>query len=155
MKSPVKRNDQSGFTLLEVVVALGIFVFAVTTLMGVMPFGMTQVQSAANESRSLGVMESIRDDISLALEAGMAKTLRYKIDIPATGGDRALDLNISDDGEIASSGGIVPFKIVGNLRRAAENSGEADFLHLRASWPPKAPAGREDGSTELIAAFKP
>ena len=44
---------RQGFTLIEMVVviaALGIFAFAITVLMGVIPVGMKQVQTTSNES---------------------------------------------------------------------------------------------------------
>ena len=145
----------SGFTLVEVVVALGLFVFAITALMGVIPFGMKQVQAASNESRAMAEMESIRDDISLAIRTDMPKSLRYQIVPPAATATTPVDFKISEAGEVQSGKGSPAFRIIGTIRRPAATTADPVFLHLRATWPANAPAGRETGAVELVAAFTP
>lgn len=146
---------RSGFTLTETIVALGLFVFAITALMGVIPFGMNQVQAASNESRAMAEMESIRDDVGLAISSKMATSLRYKIKIPATASTTPVDYKLSEDGEIAAANETALFRVVGTVRGASAAPAEPIYLHLRATWPAKAPAGKESGSVELISAFQP
>jgi len=138
--------------LTEVIVALGIFTFAITSLMGVIPFGMNQVLAASNEARALTNMESIRDDVSLAIASHAEKSLRYGITLPDAGATTPVDLMITEDGETESAGGRPIFRIAGTLTRT---TGEPVRFHLRTTWPAKAPAGREIGSVELVAAFLP
>jgi hypothetical protein len=140
--------------LTEVVVALGLFVFAITALMGVIPAGMDQVQTASNESRAMAEMESIRDDVGLAIVSKMASSLRYGIKPPAAGSTTAVDYKISEDGEVVTGNGTALYRIIGTVRGSAANSVDPVYLHLRATWPAKAPAGKESGSVELISAFK-
>lgn len=142
------------FTLTEVIVALGVFVFAITALMGVIPFGMNQVRTASNESRAMAEMESIRDDVSLAVNAGMEKSSRYGISPPAAGAVAPVDYRISENGEVLSGNGKALFRITGTIRRPGASQSEPGYLHLRATWPAAAPAGKEDGAVELVAAFK-
>lgn len=155
--NPVRPVSHSGFTLLEVVIALGLFIFAITGLMGVIPYGMSQVQTASNESRGLTEMESIRDDVSLAMELKMAKSLRYGITPPAVGSTTpvAVDFLITENGEVATAGQNALFHILGTIRRSAANSSDPVYLNLRTTWPVKAPAGRETGSVDLVSAFRP
>lgn len=144
-----------GFTLTEVVVALGVFIFAITAIMGIIPFGMNQVRTASNESAAMTDMESIRDDISLALASRMPTSLRYGLKIPAAAAETSIDLMIGENGTPAGSGPAV-FRIIGKLGRPAANLADPVHLHLRASWPPRrANAGREAGAVELVAAFAP
>jgi uncharacterized protein (TIGR02598 family) len=152
--TPPVRIHASGFTLTEVVVALGLFVFAITALMGVIPSGMDQVQTASNESRAMAEMESIRDDVALAITSGMASSLRYEIKTPAAGSTTAVDYKISEDGEVVTGNGAALYRVIGTVRAPAANSADPFHLHLRATWPAKAPAGKESGSVELISAFK-
>jgi type II secretory pathway pseudopilin PulG len=144
-----------GFTLTEVVVALGVFIFAITAIMGIIPFGMNQVRTASNESAAMSDMESIRDDISLALASHMPTSLRYGLKIPAVAADTSIDLLLGENGAPAGNGPAV-FRILGKLGRPAANPADPMHLHLRASWPPRrAAAGRETGAVELVAAFAP
>ncbi len=148
------RLHAPGFTLTEVVVALGLFVFAITALMGVIPAGMDQVQTASNESRAMAEMESIRDDVGLAIASKMASSLRYGLKPPAAGATTAVDFKISDDGEAVTGNGTALYRIIGTVRGPAASSVDPVYLHLRATWPAKAPAGKESGAVELISAFK-
>jgi uncharacterized protein (TIGR02598 family) len=145
----------SGFTLTEVIVALGLFVFAMTAVMGVLPFGMLQVQNASNESRAMGIMESIRDDLGLAISSKMTKSLKYEINSPTGSGTQGLDYYLSESGEVIGSTGSASFRIKGSLIGASASGTEPVYLHLRATWPAKAPAGKETGSVELVSAFRP
>ncbi|OYV06750.1 MAG: hypothetical protein CFE26_04650, partial [Verrucomicrobiales bacterium VVV1] len=81
-----------GFTLVEMLVALGLFVFAITVLMGVLPFGMGQVQTASNEGSAMASMEGLRDDVKLALKERMTTSPRYKLALPAAGGTTQIEL---------------------------------------------------------------
>lgn len=149
------NNVALGFTLVEVIVALGLFVFAVTALMGVLPFGMKQVQTTSNESFAMSTMESIRDDISLALSSKAASSIRYGINPPAAGAATAttpITLRINENGENVATGVQAVLNITGTLNRPATGP---IHLNLRSVWPANAPAGREAGSTELVTAFQP
>lgn len=157
MRNPIHPNKKqpSGFTLVEVIVALGIFIFAITSLMGVIPFGMNQVMAASNEARALSNMEAIRDDVSLAISSGMENSLRYGIAMPAAGASTSIDLMINEDGEIQTGKGRSLFRIAGSVIRPADTAGQPIRFHLRSTWPTQAPVGRESGSVELVSAFLP
>ena len=157
MKTPPPTSwpRASGFTLVEVIVALGIFVFAIIALMGVMPFGMKQVQTTSNESLAMTAMEGIRDDLALALTAQMTKSLRYGLTPPSAGVTTPLDYKIKENGEPATTQESAVFRIIGTFRRPPTSSPGPLRLHMRATWPANAPAGRESGVIELVAAFQP
>ena len=144
-----------GFSLVEVIVALGIFACAITALMGVIPFGMKQVQAASNESLAMTTMEAIRDDLALAVAANMTKSPRYGLMPPAAEAPTPVDFKITDSGELAAPNGTARFRITGTLRRPPPATPGPLQLHLRANWPAKAPAGRETGAIDLVAAFQP
>lgn len=153
--TPPPRNRAPAFTLTEVVVALGLFVFAITALMGVIPAGMDQIQTASNESRAMAEMESIRDDIGLAITSRMERSLRYEIRPPSAGSTLPLDYKLSEDGEVVIGNGAALYRIIGTIRAPATSATDPIHLHLRATWPANAPAGKESGSVELISAFNP
>ena len=157
MKNPhsVSTARASGFTLVEVIAALGIFAFAITVLMGVIPVGMKQVQATSNEGFAMTAMEGIRDDLTVSLAARMTKSPRYGLAPPAAGATTPVDIRIKDNGEPAAAHETAGFRILGTLRRAPPATPEPLRLHLRATWPANAPAGRETGALEMVAAFQP
>jgi len=58
MKSD-KAHASWGFSLVETVLALGIFAFCIVAIMGLMPVGLSAARSVANEERSVSIAESI------------------------------------------------------------------------------------------------
>jgi uncharacterized protein (TIGR02598 family) len=152
---PTPPPSSAGFTLTEVIIALGLFVFAITALMGVIPYGMNQVQTASNESRALAVLEAVRDDIKLSLQTEMDESPTYKLPIPTNSGDSDIDLKITESGEKVTGNQLALFRIEGTLRSPQASTPDPIFLNLRATWPPNARPGKETGSVELVAAFKP
>jgi type II secretory pathway pseudopilin PulG len=152
---PISPARAPGFTLVEVVVALGIFVFAVTALIGAIPMGMKQVQAASNESLSITSMECIRDDLALALTSRMTTSLRYGLTPPGAGKTTPVDFKIMENGEFAAANETGVFHIMGSVRRPPAATPGPVQLHLRATWPANAPAGRETGALELVAALQP
>lgn len=146
-------SNSRGFTLVEVTVALALFVVAITAVIGVIPFGMDQVKAASNASRAMAEMEGMRDDVGLAISSGMTKSLRYGITPPAVSATTPVDYFISEDGNIAPTSGDAMFRITGNIRR--DTATTPVYMSLRATWPARAPAGRESGAVDLFTAFQP
>jgi type II secretory pathway pseudopilin PulG len=152
---PAHKRPSSGFTLTEVIIALGLFIFAITALMGVIPYGMNQVQTASNESRSLAALEAMRDDIKLGLKLQSNETLIYEIGLPNGSNNVTIDQRISETGARATASQAALFRVQGSLTRPAAASADPIHLNLRATWPANAPIGKETGSVDLVAAFKP
>jgi uncharacterized protein (TIGR02598 family) len=48
-----------GFSLVETVIALGIFAFCIVVIMGLMPIGLQSARSVANEGNAVNIAESI------------------------------------------------------------------------------------------------
>ncbi|NBR48744.1 Verru_Chthon cassette protein B [bacterium] len=55
------RNNTSnaGFSLIEVVIALGIFSFCIVAIVGLLPVGMNSVRSVSNENNAIHIASSI------------------------------------------------------------------------------------------------
>lgn len=49
----------TAFSLVETVIALGIFAFCITVIMGLMPIGLNSARSVANEGNAVNIAESI------------------------------------------------------------------------------------------------
>jgi uncharacterized protein (TIGR02598 family) len=54
-----QKNSFIGFTLVETVVALGIFAFCIVVLIGVIPVGMRAARSVANEANAIHISSSV------------------------------------------------------------------------------------------------
>ena len=55
----MKRKNFTAFSLIEVVIALGIFTFCVTILLGLIPIGLKAVRSVTEESNAIHISSSV------------------------------------------------------------------------------------------------
>lgn len=55
----VPRRDVAGFSLVEVVMALGLFAFCIVAIVGLLGVGLTSTRSVANESTAISLAQSI------------------------------------------------------------------------------------------------
>jgi len=53
------RKSSLAFSLIETVIALGIFAFCIVVIMGLMPLGLNAARSVANEGNAVNIAESI------------------------------------------------------------------------------------------------
>lgn len=55
----MKTKDHTAFSLVEVIIALGVFVFSITVLLGMLPVGLKSVRSVQNEGNAVHIASSI------------------------------------------------------------------------------------------------
>ena len=54
-----RTASKAGFSLIEVVIALGIFAFCIVAIVGLLPVGMNSVRSVSNENNAIHIASSI------------------------------------------------------------------------------------------------
>ena len=54
-----RTASKAGFSLIEVVIALGIFAFCIVAIIGMLPVGMNSVRSVSNENNAIHIATSI------------------------------------------------------------------------------------------------
>jgi uncharacterized protein (TIGR02598 family) len=54
-----RTASNAGFSLIEVVIALGIFSFCIVAIVGLLPVGMNSVRSVSNENNAIHIASSI------------------------------------------------------------------------------------------------
>jgi prepilin-type N-terminal cleavage/methylation domain-containing protein len=146
-------RHRNGFTLTEVMVAIGVIGIALTAILPVIPAGMRNVNAASESARALDVLEAVRTDIDTSLQSGESVSTRYGI--PLDGSAAETTLKITETGSLADDDGTARFLVLSRLSKGAPDRLQPVQWHLRASWPPDAPAGKEKGSAELTGARSP
>lgn len=146
-------RHRNGFTLTEVMVAIGVIGIALTAILPVIPAGMRNVNAASESARALDVLEAVRADIDTSLQSGESVSSRYGI--PLDGSAAETTLKITETGSLADDDGTARFRVLSSLSKGAPDRLQPVQWHLRASWPPDAPAGKEKGSAELTGARAP
>ena len=114
---PPSRN--AAFTLVEVVLALGVMAFCLVPLFGLLPVGLNSNQIALEQTAAAGVASSVAADLrqTPGYVAGSAnyafthpKSPRFLIPVPNKAGDPLTHTSFfTEDGTVAgTSGGTVP-----------------------------------------------
>lgn len=146
-------RHRAGFTLTEVMVAIGVIGIALAAILPVIPAGMRNVTAASESARALDVLEAVRADIDASLQSGEAVSSRYGI--PLDGSTAATELQIAETGGLADARQPARFRVHSRLSKGTPGRLQPVQWHLRASWPADAPAGKEQGSAELTGARAP
>jgi uncharacterized protein (TIGR02598 family) len=77
------RTNQSGFSLIETVIALGIMGLAVTALLGLLPHGMEMSKKAASASAQSRIVDFVRGELAhykLTTLQAMTAPVRFQFD---------------------------------------------------------------------------
>lgn len=148
-----RHRNGNGFTLTEVMVAIGVIGIALTAILPVIPAGMRNVNAASESARALDVLEAVRADIDASLQSGEPISTRYGI--PLDGSAPETNLQITESGGLADGALTARFRVLSRVSKGAPDRLQPVQWHLRATWPPDAPAGMEEGSAELTGARAP
>jgi uncharacterized protein (TIGR02598 family) len=84
----IKHPYRRGFSLVEVVLALGIAVFCLFVIVGLLPVGLTSNQASINQTVAAGLAKEIISDLRVTPKTNPAtnqKSPQYQITVPATG----------------------------------------------------------------------
>lgn len=153
-------RKKQGFSLVEVVLALGLFTFALVAILGLLPAGLRSYQVSAQESRALALLEQIAEDIRLADASGISPL--YNITVPlasATSSSSFHNLYFDSSWKKTTDAESAMYRVSFWFEPpAAQPGGDvygAQRVTLRAAWPAASPAGKESGGMDLITAFVP
>lgn len=135
------RQPQSGFSLVEVTLALGVAAVALVAILGMLPVGVTSNQNTLAQTTAAGIAAGVAADLRGA--SGTTPSPRYQFVVPAAGdGTRTSTLFVGTDG--SSTGAIdasaVPtlnprFRVQVEFTPPAAASRAATTARLLLTWP--------------------
>jgi uncharacterized protein (TIGR02598 family) len=159
----------SGFSLVEVTLAIGIAAFCLITVMGLIPVGVQVNRNATSQTRATNVMAAVVAD--LRSSKTRSTSARFGITIPSNhtlgaglNCDRcsscwnAQTQTIYFDGSgqvVASTAALYRVTLTLVQNPTATSTTGALFYDVRATWPAQADpcATTPSGSVEILAAF--
>lgn len=138
------RSDQSpGFSLVEVVLALGIASFALIALIGMLPIGMASNRDADRETQAVAVLSTLITDLKNSPTNQATSILGLDPHPLASTG--ATVLYFGENEKLTTDPNEALCKL--QIRRNPSTNTGISFT-AQASWPAQAPAGREAGLVE-------
>jgi len=162
----MNRNQKrvAAFSLVEVILALGIATFCLVGLFGLLPLGLNTSQSAIGETNASGILSAIAADLRATPSTnppGQAVTSQqFGIQIPANPvgtSSSSCTLFFTSDGQ--SSASIQPASQYRVTVSFPTNSGSttalknATYAELKVTWPAPVPATSAAGAVDTFVAL--
>lgn len=142
MKPSVIRFQ--GFSLVEVMLAIGIFVFAIMLLFGLLPLGIKSGSNSVEEVEASQMLDHISQDIRNLGASGNISPL-YGLNVP-TSGTGSEEIFFSRDLQKTSLSSDRFYRIESTIKK----DGARYNVHLRATWPAQADKTNAEGSCEVV-----
>ena len=166
----MKRRFTSGFSLVELTLALGVVSFCLVTLFGLIPIAVQTNRNATSQTRATNILSSAVSDLRAAPvprpTPGSVQSTLYRITIPASAGPSPQIRYFDSEGRCSTdlAGSTRPdgsswspaiqtrFQLTITFTTPAVATTYAD---LKVIWPPAviSPAPLPSGSVEIFAAL--
>lgn len=151
--SLVPRYTSSGFSLVEVIVAMGIAAFCLVAMIGLIPTGLKQVKISSEQTVATAILAAVASDIRNT-PTGTANSLIYGVELPTIGGnfsstDRIIYLN--EDGSVGSRP-TARYALQSSLA-SSNNVSSLVSGNIVIWWPAAAARGNAQGLVETIVSF--
>ena len=132
----MKRHHTSnaGFSLIEVVIALGIFAFCIVAIVGLLPVGMNSVRSVSNENNAIHIASSIEGIWQVAPLGSSPITIPNIITNLAISSSANSTYFFDEFGDPLANSTGAALKM--NYKTAG--SGNSTTVNMTFSWPPSA-----------------
>jgi uncharacterized protein (TIGR02598 family) len=134
MMPALHSGTRRGFSLVETVIALGIFVFCIVGIVGLMPVGLNAVRGVSNENNAIHIASSIQGIWEVASANSTLTNSRFPVTNFYIGSTNTSDFYFNEFGEQTNQAGS-------SLRmtyNATVNSAFPSAYDVRMvfAWPP-------------------
>lgn len=143
------REARSAFTLVEVVIALGVVAFAVIAILGLIPIGLQTGHASQDETRAAQIAQTIFSSM-----ASQGQTNFTTVKIPVSGGSgpsidlsgsATLQMYADNDGKLSQSSSGATYNVAiitdSNVASSGFDSGYANKVNIQVRWPMKSNPG--------------
>lgn len=148
----MKTTHSTGFSLVEVTIALAIVAFGMVVLMGLLPTGLNMVKESSDESAASNILSAVSADIR-NIPAGSNNTPIYNIPVwsstQVTSGTARVDSNGSSAMNTIPPHYAVVWKVI--PKSSTDAYANPVYVSVRVSWPADAP--QPSGSVETIVSL--
>lgn len=155
----MKGQRTSGFSLVEVTLALGIAAFCLIAVFGLMPVGIQTNRNAISQTAATSLIASVLADIRATARATASATpsALYNLNIPARD-----DSNTTPQTRYFDSTGQFTMSPTANSRyqlnvtfpaNLGPGTSKVTYGYLKVTWPAAATSANVSGSVQMFAAF--
>jgi uncharacterized protein (TIGR02598 family) len=146
-------QSDSGFSLVEVTLALGVAAFCFLAVFGLLPIGLKTQQLAIEQTAAIRIISATTADLRNTPRATTTSPL-FAINIPTNITPSSSTLYFDNDGHVSPTFGPSSRHRL-TITFAANSTGGrgATFVHLLVTWPAAATLANASGSSETLVAL--
>ena len=145
------RRPLAGFTLMEVMISIGILAVALSTIAGTIGYSSARAAEMSRKTQATWLLEGMLGEVRGAIRDRQPQSPVHRIEIPA-GMPGTEEMWFDGGGLRVEKQGDAVFRCRLEFR-ADPTSATLCHLHGRVSWPAAAPEGKEKGSAELLTSI--
>jgi len=143
----MERSAQTrGFSLVEVVLALGLATFALIAIIGLLPMAMKSNRDSFEETHAVTVLEALIADRRISAAASNSMTYG----LPPLSATTVTDIYLKEDGSLTAAPANARYKVRVTPYHPSGYQ-QPTYLNFNASWP--AAASVPSSFVEMTAAF--
>ena len=141
-------RSASGFSLVEVAVALGITAFCFLAIFGLLPVGEQTNRNATSQTAAINLLDAVIADLRATPNA-LSTSVQYNLTFAA-----AKTLYFDDVGRFADSPTATSrYQVNITYPPTSGRSKAATYVTLRITWPAQATPANASGSVTMFAAI--
>jgi len=153
-----RPGRSSGFSLVEVTLALGVAAVSLLVIFSLLPIGLQTNQRSIEQTASADILSAVAADLRatpVTTPRGNATiSPQFSINIPASGSTGMTTLFFNSAGQsTASQQSDSRYRLTITFVSNGGGSKTATFADLKATWPAGAAIADAQGSGEMFAAF--
>jgi Tfp pilus assembly protein PilV len=149
-----RRSSISGFSLVEVTLALGVVVFCLVSVFGLLAVGVSSTTASIDQTAATNILTSIAADLESTAKAGQTSPV-FGITLPLANAATAQvspAIYIGEDGQKAATAATARYQL--NVWTTGSTATRQESLvRLVISWPPQAPYANAQGYVETVIAL--
>jgi len=144
---------RSGFSLVEVTLALGIAAFCLLAVFGLLPIGLKTQQSAIEQTAATRIISAAASDLRNTARTAAASSL-FAITIPGNTASTSSTLYFDTEGRYSPAiSADSRYRLTVTFSPNSTGGRGATFVHLLVSWPAAATTVNAAGIAETFLAL--
>jgi uncharacterized protein (TIGR02598 family) len=148
----IERPD-TGFSLVEVTLALGVAAFCLLAVFGLLPIGLKTQQTAIEETAATRTLSAVISDLRSTARTATTSSI-FGITIPSNSVTSSSTLYFDTEGHMSAAiDANSRYRLTITFTPNASGGRGATFAHLLVTWPAPATIPNASGATETFVAL--
>lgn len=151
-----KKVIATGFSLVEVTLALGVAAVSLVAIFGLLPVGLQTNHNAIERTSSLQMLSAVAADLRATPGTGAGTSQQFQINIPSdpTAAAGSAALYFDEHGQFSNSlQADSRYRLVVTFVPNSAGAHASTFVNLRLTWPAAANPANASGSSETFVAL--